>query len=77
MVPGIIDHLYADEINVRVESFYDRGFEVALGDRMNGFVARTEGLRSFAEVLGWLHAAVLQHFPESTYARTAHRGQPS
>jgi hypothetical protein len=33
-----LDYLYSQEINVSIESFWDAGWTIALGDRANGFV---------------------------------------
>lgn len=37
MMSAILKELYAREINVSISSFYDGGWEVRFGDRINGF----------------------------------------
>jgi hypothetical protein len=36
----IFQQLYDNEINFSLNTFWDAGFEVKLGDRMNGFILR-------------------------------------
>jgi hypothetical protein len=36
---SIFQRLYDSEINFEVSGFYDAGFEVRLGDALNGFLA--------------------------------------
>lgn len=66
-----IQALYRSEINCGCESFWDGGFEVWLGDYMNGHKASAEfevhELDTAA--VAWLDAAVREHFPNSGYAR--------
>ena len=44
---AIIDALYQSEINCSVETFWDGGLTVKLGDDLNGVVAETECNTSF------------------------------
>lgn len=62
--------LYDSEINCGMASFWDAGFEVWLGDDVNGKKA-TQGFypREFAEAGKWLHEAALEHYPDSEYAK--------
>lgn len=34
----VLDRLYAHEINVRIESFWDGGWDASLGDVINGWI---------------------------------------
>jgi hypothetical protein len=36
---SILQRLYDSEINFEVAGFYDAGFDVRLGDALNGFLA--------------------------------------
>jgi hypothetical protein len=66
----VIDRLYDSELNASISWLWDGGFEVKLGDEMNGFVAENAAtLKTAAEVAYWLDVAARRHFPESKYAR--------
>jgi len=64
---SIMQKLYDSEINVFVSSFWDGGFEVKLGDEMNGFVAEAQ-VETWDAVEEWLDQAARQHYPKSVYA---------
>ena len=59
--------LYDSEINYGISCFWDGGWEVALGDDMNGHKAEAS-LDSYNEVLVWLDQQARKHYPESYYA---------
>ena len=63
----IFERLYDSDINCSVSSFCWCGFDVKLGDEMNGFTAQTTVL-TWAEVEPWLEAQALVHFPNSVFA---------
>jgi hypothetical protein len=46
---------------------WDGGFEVGLGDKMNGYLAE-ENVETAAEILPWLRDAIAHFFPQSAYA---------
>jgi hypothetical protein len=60
--------LYDSEINYSISCFWDGGFEVRLGDPLNGFAAGTH-VANWSEVEPWLRDAALRHYPESSFAR--------
>jgi hypothetical protein len=64
----ILQGLYDSEIDVSVESLYDLGFTVKIGDKLNGFMAEQQCL-TWAEAEEWLRATALTLFPESAFAR--------
>jgi hypothetical protein len=65
----ILQDLYDSEINFSISSFWDAGFEVKLGDDLNGFVA--SGIaKIFDEAAEWLRVQAIEHFPDSALART-------
>lgn len=64
---GVIDKLYASEINFHIASFWDAGIDVALGDNMNGYVAQTN-VKTSAEAAAWLDKEVRERYPNSVYA---------
>ena len=61
--------LYDSEINVRIESFWDGEWRVALGDEMNGFKRPRWDFRSLDQVALALRELALEHYPNSTYSR--------
>lgn len=88
---SVMAALYRSEINCSVSSFWDAGWEVRLGDEINGYVAETtidvpmtspETGRTLADaragsqaVADWLHAQAVEHYPDSQYAQLARRGR--
>jgi len=60
--------LYDSEINFSVSCFWDGGFEVKLGDELNGIVAQTR-VDTWDEIEPWLRSEALRQYPESQYAR--------
>jgi len=66
---SIIQKLYDSEINVSIASFWDAGFEVRLGDDMNGFKDQTS-VKTFAEAEAWLRDAAIRHYPNSDFAKS-------
>jgi hypothetical protein len=65
-----MQRLYDSEINASIASFWNGGFDVKLGDQMNGFVA-TARLQTWDEVERWLAAEAIRHYPGSEFARSA------
>lgn len=65
---SVFQDLYHSEINFSVSTFWDGGFEVKLGDEMNGFKAEANFTR-WGMVEPWLIGAAIEHFPESLFAR--------
>jgi hypothetical protein len=57
-----LQQLYDREINFKIETSFDGGFTVALGDSMNGY--KVEGsVRTFDEAVEWLVDQAEVHFP--------------
>lgn len=65
---SVFQDLYHSEINFSVSTFWDGGFDVKLGDEMNGFKAEIN-LPRWGMVEPWLIDAAITHFPESLFAR--------
>jgi hypothetical protein len=63
----VIAQLCASEINASVETFFDCGWRVAIGDRVNGWLA-TGTVDSWPEAEAWLDANARKLYPESNYA---------
>jgi hypothetical protein len=65
---NIFQRLYDSEINFEVSGFYDAGFDVRLGDALNGFLVEGK-VKTWAEVEAWLRDQALAHFPDSKFAK--------
>ena len=61
--------MYDSEINFSVSSFWDGGFDVKLGDALNGYVAGTT-CATWGEVERWLAGEAYRNFPQSDFAKT-------
>lgn len=68
----ILAHMYASEINCRIDCFWDAGWNVWLGDETNGWTekAGAEGGHE-ADIASTLHRMIVQHFPDSDYVKQA------
>ena len=67
-VAPVLSDLYASEINASVSWFWDGGFDVALGDAMNGWRAKAS-FDSYIEALEWLRDRACEAYPESEFAK--------
>lgn len=65
---NLCQDLYDSEINARISWFWDGGFDVAIGDGMNGF---KEGgtCETWAEAQEYLREEALKHYPNSLFAK--------
>lgn len=62
--------LYASEINVSISCFWDGGWDVKLGDEMNGFKAERTFENSELDSAGaWLVREAKRAFPDSVFAK--------
>jgi hypothetical protein len=75
----ILMELHDSEINVGVQTFYDTGMRVWIGDEANGIQAETTINRTAAARLkwpegltaaSWLHETAMQLYPDSKYAKS-------
>jgi|HubBroStandDraft_6_1064221.scaffolds.fasta_scaffold664338_1 hypothetical protein len=74
----ILHQLHDSEINAGVQTFYDAGMRVWIGDEINGMRAETAINRTRAARLkwpegltaaSWLHETALRLYPNSKYAK--------
>jgi hypothetical protein len=63
-----LQQLYNSEINFSISTFWDNGFFVRLGDRLNGYPAQAN-VATFDEAVTWLRGQARIHFPQSEYVR--------
>ena len=65
-LPLVLQALYAHEINVGMQSFYDGGWQVWIGDEMNGRRAEESFEREdFHEIPAWLMRAATRLYPNA------------
>jgi hypothetical protein len=78
----VLQQLHDSEINAGIQTFYDAGMRVWIGDEMNGIKAETVINRTSAARLkwpegltaaSWLQETALHMYPASKYAK-AHSG---
>jgi hypothetical protein len=65
-----LELIYASEINVRLETFWDGGWRVAVGDEMNGLHWYDGPVSDVAAILPALQSLIKEHYPESSYAKS-------
>lgn len=65
---AVLTRIYESEINCAMISFWDGGWTVKLGDRINGYQDETE-CRTVQEAADWLVAAARKHYPTSQFVR--------
>jgi len=73
MIEQILRDLYASEINASLSWFWDGGFDVALGDEMNGYGAQ-DTVSTLDEAAEWLRSNAVQLYPDSEFAKKHRRG---
>ncbi len=64
-----LQKIYDSEINIMIYTFWDGGFDLKLGDKMNGFVAES-AVDKASEIIPWFQEQIKIHYPESTYAKS-------
>jgi hypothetical protein len=74
----VLQQLHDSEINAGVQTFFDAGMKIWIGDEMNGIQAETVINRTRAARLkwpeglsaaNWLHETALHMYPASKYAK--------
>ena len=66
-IANIFQRLYDSEINFSVSCFWDGGFDVKLGDGMNGYDAETK-VEKWEHVGPWLDDQACKRYPTSLFA---------
>ena len=63
-----LQDLYESEINFKIETFWDDGFKVCIGDELNGY--KDEALfDTFNECIIWLSEKAIEFYPNSKFAK--------
>ena len=70
---SILQRLYDSGINASVETFWDDGFRVRLGEPLIGWLAENK-VMTWKEAERWLDEQARIHFPDSDYARSGRPG---
>ena len=52
---------------MKISWFWDNGFDLRLGDEMNGYLAEGN-VATVAEILPWFQKAIAHFYPRSSYA---------
>ena len=68
----ILQELYDSEINFKISTFWDAGFDWQLGDEMNGWKANGIA-NTFAGAAIALESAALLYFPDSSFTQNRSR----
>lgn len=68
----VIHGLYVNEINVGLQSFWDGGWDVWIGDEMNGHLAEEHfDPSAFDEIADWLRTTAEARYPKLKEGRSA------
>lgn len=65
---SILQDLYDSEINVSISTMWDGGYDLKLGDEMNGFDAEGNVDR-WGDVEPWFRENAIRCYPDSLFAR--------
>lgn len=64
---SILQDIYDSEINLRISTFWDGGYDLVLGDDANGIVD-VGVVDRWGDVEPWFRVKVIEHFPGSVFA---------
>lgn len=65
---SVFQDLYDSEINFKVSCLWDGGFEVSLGDEVNGYSVSAVCDR-WEDVERWLSNSAIYRYPDSVFAK--------
>jgi len=64
-----LQKIYDSGINIHISTFWDGGWDLKLGDIMNGY--KTEScVDSVDEIIPWFQEQIAIHYPNSEYMKT-------
>lgn len=64
----LLQELYNSEINFKIETLWDGGFDWFLGDNLNGYKAEGSS-QTLDEALGELAVAAFREYPDSVFTK--------
>jgi hypothetical protein len=68
----VLSALYHSEINVSISCFWDDGWQVKIGDEMNGFKTEKNFPNDKIGLIGeWLTRKAKELYPDSVFAKAA------
>lgn len=62
--------IYDSEINIEISCFWDSGWQVRIGDSINGYKYPDWDCCELDEVIPALQELIKKHYPESEYAKS-------
>ncbi len=65
----ILNDLYSSEINYQINTFWDYGYTVKIGDKLNGVKQEQAWITSFDDAVSELCKLAIIHYPESNFAK--------
>lgn len=71
-----LQKMYDSEINVQINSFWDGGWRVAIGDHVNGFIRPDWDSCELHEVIPALQDLIRKYYPDSAYAKSLPKKEP-
>ena len=66
---NLFEQLYNSEINLSFSWFWDAGFDIKIGNKMNGFVAEFSD-HDLDVCVKWIESKVKEIYPDSKFAKT-------
>jgi len=66
---NLFEKLYESEINLSFSWFWDTGFDVKIGDEMNGFITEFSD-HDIDKCIEWIKTKVKELYPDSKFAKT-------
>jgi len=66
---NLFEQLYNSEINLQFGWFWDAGFDVKMGDEMNGFIAEFSD-HDLQKCLEWIELKAKELYPDSKFTKT-------
>ena len=65
---NVLEDLYESEINFHIGTFWDAGYDVFLGDHLNGYIDESLQIDTIEEVAQELIRMAIEHYPDSDFA---------
>jgi hypothetical protein len=69
---SVLQRLYDSEINFKIETFWDGGFDWWLGDALNRYQEKGNA-KTYSDAVAALLSAAIHHYPDSTFVANIDR----